>query len=79
MTEKDWKKEAYQIHIAFHQTVLDPLDRAISKIVDKEAKNELSKISSQMHSMFDTVIMWVENLSNQKLRLEGALEEARRK
>jgi len=78
MTEKDWKKEAYQMHTAFHQTALQPLDTTISDIYSsEETKSKLQEISSQIHSMFDTLIMWVEKLSDEKLKLEGQLEEAR--
>jgi len=43
----------------------------------EETKSKLQEISSQIHSMFDTLIMWVEKLSDEKLKLEGQLEEAR--
>jgi len=79
MSEKDWKKEAYQLHIAFHQTALDPLSRATAKITDEETRKEVEKTTTQMHNLFDTAISWVEKLSEKLLKLEGALEEARRK
>ena len=79
MTEKDWKKEAWQMHISSHQTIFDPLGRVIPKIADEETRKELEKIASTMHNLFDILVHWVEILSDEKLKLEGALEEARKR
>lgn len=75
--QKDWKKEAYQLHIAFHETVLNVCPAA--KIADKEVREGVEKAIGQAHNLFDTLILWIEKLSDNCLKLEGALEEARRK
>ena len=75
--EKDWKKEAWQAHIAFHQTVLDMCPT--SKIADEEVRKGVEKAIGQAHNLFDTSILWLEKLNDECLKLKGALEESRRK
>lgn len=78
MTPKDWKNEAFQLHLASHQFALDPLTFAISKITDEDTKKELQKGIETLHSMLDSVIGWVQTLSDENLKLTGALAESRR-
>jgi len=81
MSETDWKNAAFQIHLAFHQIVLDPAELWTSKIPTDDAaeqKEELQKIIRVAHDMFDSVINWVNTLSDENLKLKGALEELRR-
>ncbi|MBA7505090.1 hypothetical protein ES706_03753 [subsurface metagenome] len=62
--EKDYAKEANQLHIAFHRDFLDA------------EKDE--KAIAQVHSLFDTLVLWIEKMQKEIYRLQGALEEARR-
>jgi hypothetical protein len=79
LSVKDWKKEAYQIHVAFHDFVVTPLETLLAELVlDEKWKKELQKIGQQAHNMLDSVVGWVEQLSDENLKLQGALEEARR-
>jgi len=64
MKERDYKKDAWQTHVAFH-------DLYLNKVPEE--------IHSGLHSMFDTLIMWIEEMDDRIRRLEGALEEVRRK
>jgi predicted nucleic acid-binding Zn-ribbon protein len=88
MLKKDWKKEAWELHVAFHETVLEALERLIQALKSEEAvlkdkakllAEELDKTRTQAHNLFDTIVKWVEQLNDQLLKLEGALEEARRR
>jgi predicted nucleic acid-binding Zn-ribbon protein len=88
MLKKDWKKEVWQLHVAFHETVLEVLERLIQALKSEEAilkdkakllAEELDKTTTQAHNLFDTIVAWVEQMNDQLLKLEGALEEARRR
>lgn len=61
--KRDYKKDAWQNHTAFHQLYLNQLPE---------------DISSGLHSVFDGMIMLVENMADRITFLEGQLEEARR-
>jgi len=80
--EKDWKKEAWQLHFESHRNLnnIDVLLQSIPKNatlepVSKSIKNEVT----QLHNFLDTLVMWIEKLSDENLKLQGALEEAHRK
>jgi len=67
LLEKDYQKGAWQLHIAFHKEVLD------AKI---ETEQDFKKILEHAHSLFDTLVMWIEEMQKQIYKLEGALEAA---
>lgn len=67
MTEKDYQKEAWQLHLSFHQFILD------SK---PETLEQAKQILSEAHGMFDTLICWIEEMQKEIYRLQG---EARKK
>jgi tellurite resistance protein len=77
--KKDWKKEVWAQHQISHETWLKNLERLIwQENLSDSTKEELEKIRSMVHSQFDTLVAWVEELTDEILRLEGRLEEARR-
>jgi exonuclease VII small subunit len=87
MLKKDWKKEAWELHVAFHDTALRHLENVVHRLKSgkpvladeiNSLAEELGKATVQAHSIFDTVVTWVEQMNDQLLKLEGALEEARR-
>jgi len=63
--EKDYAEEANQLHIIFHKDVLD-------------AREITDKVLKQAHNLFDTLVLWIEEMQKEIYRLQGALEEARR-
>lgn len=63
MEKRDYKRDAWQTHVAFHDLYLNKLPE---------------EISSGLHSMFDTLILWIEKMDERIAHLEGQLEEARR-
>jgi len=94
LIERDFKKEAIQLHITFHDEIYAKLQNAVSdledfieKIVgDEEAqaklariKDDVEKAKSQASDIVDNLAIWVGELYDKILRLQGALEEARRK
>lgn len=67
LLEKDYQKGAWQLHIAFHKEVLD---------AKAETEQDFKKILEHAHSLFDTLVMWIEEMQKQIYKLEGALEAA---
>lgn len=66
LTERDYAKEANQIHIAFHDNFLN-------------VKEKDEKVCENAHCMFDTLVLWIEEMQKKIYRLEGAIEEARKR
>jgi len=54
---RDWAKEANQLHIEFHLTVVENPDR--------------DKALEMAHNLFDTLVIWIEEMNKEMLRLEG--------
>jgi exonuclease VII small subunit len=88
MLKKDWKKEVWELHVAFHETALRHLESVVHRLKSgkpvladeiNSLAEELGKATGLAHSIFDNVVAMVEQLNDQLLKLEGALEEARRR
>jgi len=47
----DYQKEVWQLHVAFHECVVD------AAIV--EDREEFRKIIDRAHELFDTLVMWM--------------------
>lgn len=60
MSEQDYAKEANQLHFAFHKYFLDD-----------PAKDARSIESA--HSIFDTLVLWIEEMQKEIYRLQGEL------
>jgi len=65
--ERNYQKDAWQLHIAFHKDVLD---------TKAETEQDFKKILEHAHSLFDTLVMWIEEMQKEIYKLEGALEAA---
>ncbi len=92
-SERDYKKEALQLHTTFHNgvyqtllNVINEIDDFIKDVEDEEAKADLTRIKedveraiSQASDIVDILANMVSELHDKTLRLQGALEEARRK
>jgi len=70
MSKRDYKKDAWLLHIEFHKE----LDSIRPVLKGSEVKN-----LDRLHDLFDNVILMIEKLYDQILKLEGALEEVRRR
>jgi len=59
--DKDYAKEANQLHIVFHRNFLDV----------KEKDKRAIRIA---HDLFDTLVLWIEEMQKEIYKLQGALE-----
>lgn len=60
--DKNWAKEANQLHVEYHELVLGNLPEGNAK--------------QTAHSMFDTLVLWIEKMQAKIDNLKGRLEEA---
>jgi len=75
--EKDYQKEAWQLHIAFHREVLDGLDEYLRAGPFSELEIEnIKKIVEDGHNLFDTLVLWIEWMQKENYRLQGKVEQA---
>jgi len=74
--ERDYQKEAWQIHLLFHKQVLESLERHVSIFGDTETK-DLKKTIETAHNLFDTLVLWVEQMQKEIYRIEGEVRAAR--
>jgi len=77
MTERDYQREAWQLHLAFHQQVLDDLNKHLHQQPITQGEIEsIKKIVEHGHSMFDTFVLWIAEMQKEIYRLQGQLREA---
>jgi len=75
---KDYQKEAWQLHIIFHREVLEPLGRPIPGL-SAESRTEVNRWKDQADNLFDTLVMWIEEMQKEIYRLEGEIRAEKRR
>jgi len=70
--KRDYKKDAWQLHVAFHDLLKDV------RYGFQKTATECEKLANHLDTIFDALVKWIEELDDQVKRLEGALEELRK-
>jgi len=73
--EKNYEKEAWQAHLVYHN-LLEGMKGKTNQIeADVREKQSILRDIEEAENLFDTVIMWVENLQKEVYMLQGQIRE----